>query len=132
MAKTKTMVVALVWFHFHFSAGSKGKKGFQFRVKSVSIFGTNNCLISKNIPLIKKEPFCQQVDQTILATCTRVAVNTARVVTTMYASELFPTSVRGIAVGIAMAGSETGGAVAPFIAQFVSKAGFPLKKRRLI
>ena len=70
--------------------------------------------------------FCKpKIDQTVLATFSRITTSTGKVVSTMYANELFPTSVRGISLGITVAGSELGGIVAPFLAQYLAKVNHP-------
>ena len=71
--------------------------------------------------------FCKpKTYQTALAAGSRIITNTAQPVSTMYANELFPTTVRGTALGITMAGSSVGLAIAPFIAQYLTKANHPL------
>ena len=77
--------------------------------------------------------FCEpKIEQAILATLSRITVGTERVVTAMYGYELFPTSVRDIALGISMMGSEIGEAVAPYFAQYVAKVNHPAAVMRFV
>ena len=70
--------------------------------------------------------FCKPKSiQTILAFNTRISLNIARVVLALYANEIFPTSIRGVALGISMAGAESGAAIAPLIAQYLAKENHP-------
>lgn len=70
--------------------------------------------------------FCKpKIVQTILAAFSRIVTNTAQTVSVLYASELFPTSIRGTAVGITMAGSALGQALAPFLAVYLAKVNHP-------
>ena len=96
----------------------------------VDYFGARSCLIFCGYFTVLQTSlfvFCKpKLLQTVLVITCRTVVNSANVLSTVFGAELFPTSFRGLALGIMMAGSEAGLASAPFVAHFLSKVNHPI------
>ena len=70
--------------------------------------------------------FCKSdLAQLFLALACRSILGSATMISVVYINELFPTSLRGLCLGIALFGSDIASAAAPIFVQYLSKVFYP-------